>query len=326
MTAHLWRNVKVQGTIKYRDFGGPLTHSVGFSAVAGDAVMVRRQTRFPVGGPPEPESAAVITPDQAVRFERTADGAGWRVWRQVIPWDASLPVQPDLYYDTLGGGPPLDYPVPGPYIGHGPNAYFRPSRRHGRDAVSVRRDRYAGQEVVEVRTTLATGRYDLDRLVRVRAADGLVTTVEEHGMVRREEFVPTRHVFDVSYRPALAGELPFPAAIRSRLIEPDGTELPGVEVTFTEYRRYTPMPDELDPVRLFGLPLPDAGPRPPLPRPGEYRPDRSSSRTRSDRPSPGRRPPPPVPAAGPDRSRLLLGGLVAGGILAGGLAAARRRR
>ena len=59
--------------------------------------------------------------------------------------------------------------------------------------------------------------------------------------------------------------LPFPKSIKSWIVEAGGKRIPQTDVEYTEYKRYTPTPDEVDMEKQFGispLPLP---PRPELP-------------------------------------------------------------
>ena len=60
-------------------------------------------------------------------------------------------------------------------------------------------------------------------------------------------------------------KIPFPQSVKGWYIEPSGKKIPWIDVEYTEYKRYTPTPDEVDMEKQFGispLPLP---PRPELP-------------------------------------------------------------
>ena len=80
-----------------------------------------------------------------------------------------------------------------------------------------------------------------------------------------------RKVTEISYGPPAPDTgLPFPTAVKTTYHLPDGKTFPGESVTFTEYRRYTPTPDEVDVEKVLKVKMPAIPPRPPLPPEGQY--------------------------------------------------------
>ena len=78
------------------------------------------------------------------------------------------------------------------------------------------------------------------------------------------KLVDVEQVTDYAYTPNPGG-IPFPKSVKGWYVEANGKKLPMTDIEYTEYKRYTPTPDEVDMEKQFGispLPLP---PRPELP-------------------------------------------------------------
>jgi hypothetical protein len=70
---------------------------------------------------------------------------------------------------------------------------------------------------------------------------------------------------EVTYGPPTENGLPFPTAVKGWFVWPTGRREPLTDLTFSEFRRYTPTADELDFEKQFGIVLPALPPRPWVP-------------------------------------------------------------
>jgi hypothetical protein len=214
-------------------------------------------------------------------------------------------------------------------MGRGPNSYFDPLRKTAMlDRATTRYDllrrhsRHEGTDAVEV----ANGTWRGAEWTRLSRPDYLVRERRyAPGIVSLEQFGAYRG-YTVSYAPAPPGELPFPTAVRGWDHNfNNGTRVPAEEVTFTEYRRYRPTPDELNVEKRFGVRLPPPSSRPPLPPRGTYLED-----PRDPKPPPPPAPKPPAEQPPTDkkvrRQTLLRSGLLLAFAIVAGLAAVWWRR
>jgi hypothetical protein len=74
--------------------------------------------------------------------------------------------------------------------------------------------------------------------------------------VKTRKYVNVKLVGSLTYEPSDLG-YPVPKKYVSYYVNPDGTKVPRSEITFLEYSRYTPQPDDFDLEKQFGVkPLP----------------------------------------------------------------------
>ncbi len=134
------------------------------------------------------------------------------------------------------------------------------------------RGRHRNTDCVIVRTEAQSGGGTQAETVYMRLPDYLVIGRETQGVfsMNTRKIEPIRKVVEVNYGPPTENGLPFPTSVKGWLIDQAGKRTPAEDVTFTEYRRYTPTPDELDMEKQFGVkPVPPPTPRPPLPPEGQ---------------------------------------------------------
>lgn len=143
---------------------------------------------------------------------------------------------------------------------------------HG-STFSVRNETRKGVDCIVVRQESPKREQPLDDVYYLDPRTYLVLARERIGMpqARTRQVEPIRKVVEISYgQPAADTGLPFPTAVKTTYHLPDGKTLPGESVTFTEYRRYTPTPDEVDVEKVLKVKMPAIPPRPPLPPEGQY--------------------------------------------------------
>ncbi len=197
----------------------------------------------------------------------------------------SFPWEPESakFYPPVHNGSchPLNCTFLRVYIGRGPNRYYRPDPVHGWSGCAVQAGSTfsVGSEVRDGVDRIAV-RLKLDRDGRKQAhtfyldrRNYVVVARETVGLFNMTlgRYEPIRRVEEISYGPAAPDTgLPFPTAVKTTYHMPDGKTLPGESVTFTEYRRYTPTPDEVGVEKVLKVKMPAIPPRPPLPPEGQY--------------------------------------------------------
>ncbi len=283
-TAHLWRNIKATGErIRYdeSDVKAPPLAKDKFSAVADGSKLVYMIVETGVGQQPGKtyKRGGFVSDDTSFDTDNSNDSLGKIVYKVFFPWDAA---SHDSYFSSYQGlYLPLNFPLYRLYVGHGPNCYYRPNPikdgsstilMHG-STFTVRNEPRKGVDCIVVRQESPNRDRPLDDVYYLDPKTYLVLARERTGMpqARTRQIEPIRRVVEISYgAPAADTGLPFPTAIKTTYHMPDGKTLPGESVTFTEYRRYTPTPDEVDVEKVLKVKMPTIPPRPPLPPEGQY--------------------------------------------------------
>ncbi len=161
------------------------------------------------------------------------------------------------------------------------NRYFRPDFLASKDPssvgsifrFSVKDGSHNGTKCLVVRADAIKPERAADTIHYLDPSNFLVLAVERTRTFRSStrRFEPLRELIKVSYGPPEPDTgLPFPIKVKGQFVTTDGTRYPAVDVTFTEYRRHTPKPDELDVEKVLGVKKPSIPPRPPLPPEGTY--------------------------------------------------------
>ncbi len=310
ITAHLWRNVKVDLVRKQYDIliggaRGPYLMTVRVTAVGGADRLVYRVTQSDItlhpAHPSKPppagtvnESGGLMTPDAGYSFDKKA--GAYTLFRVGQPWDGKGPYAYFGHLGTWSAG--LSWPLYATYIERGPNRY-RPDKFFLRSPRAVSRGTFRGQSVVSVESYTALMRGPAKNIIHLRLPDYLVIGSElsdfGQGNVRQAKEVVT-----IDYGPPQPDTgLPFPTRVTGTYFAPGQPDIVAEDVTFTEYKRYAPTADELDPVKQFGVAVPPAEPRPPLPTDAEWeamlRPPEPAAT-----PAPVAAPPPPAPWRHPE--------------------------
>ena len=138
---------------------------------------------------------------------------------------------------------------------------------------TVRNEPRNGVDCIVVRQDSPKRDRPLDAVYYLDPKTYLLLSRERIGtpQMRTRELEPIRQVVEISYgAPASDTGLPFPTAVKTTYHMPDGKTQLGQQVTFTEYRRYTPTADEVDVEKVLKVKMPAIPPRPPLPPEGQY--------------------------------------------------------
>lgn len=218
-------------------------------------------------------NAAVVTQKQNDNKYNIVDGSVF------FPWDSKRPTD---YYSIYGGYySPLNWPFYRLYSGGGPNRYFRPdpvSDAGGYLGVpgstyKVTTGNYKGADCIVVRLDSPKRDRPQDNIFYLDPSSYMVIARETIGkpQTKTKRVEPIRRVVEITYGPPAPDTgLPFPTKVKGEYITPDGKRYPAEDITFTEYRRYTPTSDEVDPEKVFRIKMPAIPPRPPLLPEGQY--------------------------------------------------------
>ncbi len=283
-TEHLWQNIKLSGVrTRFDDSDVPpvaLTEE-RFSVIADSTKLIYQIAGTGRGkyAGKSTKSGGLLVTDATFSIGYKSDDTVSIVRDMYLPWDTKYS---GIYYSTYTGlDAPLGWPLFRIYIGRGPNRYYRPDPvKDGgsfvavpKSTFSVRNETRNGADCIVVRHESPKRDRPQDYIYYLDPRTYFVIAHEQIGMpqMRTRQVEPIRRVVEVSYGPPSADTgLPFPMAVKTTYHMPDGKTLPGQQVTFTEYRRYTPTADEVDVEKVLKVKMPAIPPRPPLPPEGQY--------------------------------------------------------
>ena len=262
---HLWRNVRVSGKVNAYD-----TEPIGkhiaihhFTAVANNTHLLYRSRISRPDGSHAYSEGIVITPDDAYEIDDAEKTKSFKIGSHVIPWrrDTSSEAWVGEYVRAH-----VSYPLFELRMSGGPNDYFQKKRRTDGSPFHMTDVMHNGTAAKRVEITKDISGLAITITTILDSENYLVLSLETSHRFhyKQGKYVPTKMNLNITYKQDQE-KIPFPQSVKGWYIEPSGKKIPWIDVEYTEYKRYTPTPDEVDMEKQFGispLPLP---PRPELP-------------------------------------------------------------
>ena len=254
----LLRNVKIKGVRKYYD-NMPIGKYLGtgtFDIVAnGNAILLKESTTTS-------QSGIFINADELYSIGATAKDKYAINWHSFAWKDQNSNRSTRYPYHLINM---TSISNPGTTHAGTANDYY-PDKEHHYPIREVDFDELAGKKVYRITQEWKNQDGITPIISYVDATNFLVLREVTKRTLdfKLRKMVDVEQVTDYTYTPNPGG-IPFPKSVKGWYVEANGKKLPMTDIEYTEYKRYTPTPDEVDMEKQFGispLPLP---PRPELP-------------------------------------------------------------
>ena len=254
----LLQNVKIKGTRKYYDTMpiGKFLGTGAFDVVAdGSAILLKESTATS-------QSGIFITADELYSIGATAKDKYQINWHS-FAWKENSSNRTMRYpYHLINM---TSVSNPGSTHAGTANDYY-PDKEHHYPIREIVFDELDGKKVYRITQEWKNQDGITPIISYVDATNFLVLREVTKRTLdyKLRKMVDVEQVTDYTYTPNPGG-IPFPKSVKGWYVEANGKKLPMTDIEYTEYKRYTPTPDEVDMEKQFGispLPLP---PRPELP-------------------------------------------------------------
>jgi hypothetical protein len=237
----------------------------------GETTGVKRSTVVWFHPKSEDQSGLWVNGDRLV-FTKKGDKGGTVIHRDHVAWAKDSDSSDFAAYYAYMGLRYFLLPTSAKKYGRSRNPASLPYREQfDPNATTISEVTHRGRPCIKVVLTRDTRRTAAKPLATEYFLDrehGMVLTQRQKGMPHVPKgstalgYLDVDQVTEVTYGPPTENGLPFPTAVKGWFVWSKGRREPMTDLTFTEFRRYTPTADELDFEKQFGIPLPALPPKP----------------------------------------------------------------